>query len=377
MPDEFKDRIIQFAKDIQAVVKHATSEAATRQYLVLPFLQLLGYNSMDPGEVRPEVEASFADKFRNKVDYAIFKDGVPVIAIETKSAGTVHEIQRGEIRGYFNAVPSVKLGILTDGLLYELFTDTGEQNMMDERPFVRFTLTDVADGNLDDAALDAIMGLRKAVFDPAGVGADAKRKLYVAGYKTALDSLIKAPTEAFIRVLMDTACVEGKRTAKLLQDQAPIVADGIQHFLDKVILDRVGFGTRDDIVRKETPAPLGVTVAQPDYAAEEAPPCTGGIVTTEGELAVYQYAIRRLAFLIQEPDLFLKLNEVRWLDYKTVFSVFYKQERKGKMFNYREGVSPRHLFDFATTGASVQSNNLEDIDAELLNAFTQRVGELL
>lgn len=97
MPEEFHARLVKFAESVKAILPHVTSEAATRQYLVLPFLQILGYNPMDPNEIQPEVEASFSDKFKNKVDYAILKDGRPVIAIETKTAGAICEAQRGEL----------------------------------------------------------------------------------------------------------------------------------------------------------------------------------------------------------------------------------------------------------------------------------------
>ena len=37
-------------------------------------------------EVIPEADASFSDKFKNRVDYAVSKEGVPVIAVEAKKA---------------------------------------------------------------------------------------------------------------------------------------------------------------------------------------------------------------------------------------------------------------------------------------------------
>ena len=136
----------------------------------------MGYDSLDPGEIVPEAQASFSDKFKNKVDYAICIDREPVIGVECKRAGGLATADKGEIRGYFNAVPSIKLGILTDGLVYELYSDTDSENMMDETPFVKFDLANVAEEQLNDQAADALWKLRKGTFDPADVGADAKRK---------------------------------------------------------------------------------------------------------------------------------------------------------------------------------------------------------
>jgi hypothetical protein len=67
-----------------------------------------------------------------------------VIAVETKKVGALIEANRGELKGYFNALASVKLGILTDGLVFQLYTDTGAENMMDNEPFVVVDLAEVA-----------------------------------------------------------------------------------------------------------------------------------------------------------------------------------------------------------------------------------------
>lgn len=39
----------------------------TKQFLVLPFLNLLGYNVFDPNEVMPEHHADFSDKYTLRV----------------------------------------------------------------------------------------------------------------------------------------------------------------------------------------------------------------------------------------------------------------------------------------------------------------------
>ena len=89
-----------------------TSEEAAKQYLILPFArQLLGYDPLDPDEIVPEAHASFSDKFKNKVDYAICIEGEPVIGVECKRTGQLGTADKGELRGYFNAVPSIKLGM--------------------------------------------------------------------------------------------------------------------------------------------------------------------------------------------------------------------------------------------------------------------------
>ncbi|HET6762477.1 MAG TPA: hypothetical protein VFH27_02365, partial [Longimicrobiaceae bacterium] len=339
----------------------------------------LGYDPLDPEEIIPEAHASFSDKFKIRVDYAICKDSVPVVAVECKRVGTLAEGHRGELKGYFNAVPTVKLGVLTDGLIFELYSDTREPNLMDDEPFVRVDLTEVAAGRISDHALDALLRLQKGTFDPADVGSDARKKIYVGQYLRVLEQNFRTPAESFLRGVMDVAQIEGRRTTKMVEEHGPYVFQAMQAFLDKKILERVGFAERADLVRVEEPAaaaPPSPATAVADAPADVA--VDSGIVTTETELGIYEYARTRLAFLVRDEELFRKLTaNLRYEDFKTTFTVFYKQVRKGRLFNFREAAaSPRYRFEFPDVAESVDTDDLADIDGPLLAAFTRRVAEL-
>lgn len=379
MSEEFRSALVAHAQAAVDRAVRAQSEAATQQYLVLPFLQLLGYNPLDPDEVIPEAHASFSDKFKNRVDFSVSVNGEPAIAIECKKVGTLTEANRGELKGYFNAVPSVKLGILTDGLLFQLYTDTGLENMMDDQPFAVIDLADVAREQIDQTAFDALGKLRKGTFDPAFVGADARRRLYTAQYADALDRALSRPDERFVRTLMDLAGVEGRRTTRMVEEHAPIIRDAAEALLDRKILERVGFADRKDLVKMRSES-IPTAPPPPD---EPAAPAGGepesGVVTTEVELMVFDYVRTRLPFLVAgDEELFAKLQHLRPVDHKTVFTVFYRQERKGRLFNFREGRNPRYRFDFMGAGgaAIIDTDDLRAIDGALLAAYRQRVQEL-
>lgn len=396
MSDEFKARLLQHARTAGDRAQRATSEAATSQYLVLPFFQLLGYDPLNPDEVVPEAHASFSDKFRNRVDYAICKDGAPVIGVECKKVGALNEGHRGELKGYFNAVPSIKLGILTDGMIWQFFSDTGRENMMDDEPFTVIDLRDVAEGKVADHQLDALLRLRRETFDPDNVGTDARRKLHVAAYLGVLERVFQSPDEGMVRTLMDAAKIDGRRTGKLVEEHAPVVREAMQAFLDKKILERVGFAERGDLVRVPpavalpagltTPASVSADVAAPApvgvaAGAEASVGESGigdGIATTETELAVFEYVRHRLPFLIDRDEaLYAKLTHLYPRDFKTRFTVCYKQDRNGRLFNFQEmAQGPKYRFEFPDTGTTINTDAFRDIDGELIAAFLKRVAEL-
>lgn len=378
MSQEFRTALVTHAQVALDRAGRAQSEAATQQYLIIPFIQLLGYDPLDPDEVIPEAHASFSDKFKNRVDYAICQNGQPVIAIECKKVGTLNEANRGELKGYFNAVPSVKLGILTDGLVYQLFTDTGLENMMDDEPFALIDLSQVAQEQVGETEFDALVRLRKGTFDPANVGADARRKIYLGTYVDVLGRTLSQPDERFVKTMLDLANIDGRRTTRMVEEHTPIIRDAAQALLDRLILARVGFADRKDLVKMPPEAAPAPAVAEATPSAP-APAEESGIITTQTELEVFDYVRRRLPFLIAgDEELYQRLDHLRPVDYKTVFSVYYKQERKGKLFNFWEGKEPRYRFEFVALGAGnqLQTDHLPDIDASLIAAFKQRVQEL-
>lgn len=372
MSTEFRIKVIEHAKQAVHRGNRVTSEEGARQYLVLPFFKLLGYDPLDPDEIIPESAASFADKFKNKVDYAIHHEGVPVIAVECKKTGSLNEGHRGELKGYFNAVPTTRLGILTDGLHFELYSDTNADNMMDDEPYIAFDLTAISQGELDDNELDALIRLSKGTFDPADVGANAKRKIFITRYVEVLEQQLQEPTEEFVKVLMDAAGIEGRRTIRLVEEHLPIVNDAIATYFDKRILERIGFASRQDLVRKPTataaPAPIEV-LPEPEAPAD-------GIITTETELMVFDHVRSRLLFLIEDEAHYDRVQSLAYRDYKTVFSVWYKQERRGKLFNFREGPNGEYRFEFPEEPEVIETTDLYAVDEPLLASFLKRVEEL-
>jgi predicted type IV restriction endonuclease len=379
--EDFKNRLLTHARTVVDRAGRAQTEEATKQFLIIPFLQLLGYDPLDPDEIIPEADASFSDKFKNRVDYAICKEDVPVIAVETKKVGSLSNANRGELKGYFNAVPTVKLGILTDGLTYQLYSDTEAENLMDDAPFAVVDLTQVAQEQIADDTFDALLKLRRGTFEPSNIGADARRKIYISDYVEALEQAFRDPDESIVKTLMDVAGVEGRRTNKLLDEHKLYITEAMNTFFDKKLLERVGFADREDLV-KVPPVEVQLSPATqeiPDDQSIEKEPKAGDsdIVTTEVELEIYNYVKHRLPFLIdRDEDLFRKLDDIYFRDYKGTFAVSYKQDRKGRLFNFRQGADERYHFEFPESDETVTTNELSDIDDKLLAVFMKRIDEL-
>ena len=116
----FAEDFARLREQLRTRVNHITGEESTKQAMILPFLSLLGWDVWNPLEVHPEYVADFAKKKASgqleKVDYALIRDGEVVMFIEVKSAGTVLENHDSQLARYFNSTPTVRVGIITNGI---------------------------------------------------------------------------------------------------------------------------------------------------------------------------------------------------------------------------------------------------------------------
>src|SRR5271168_1305105 len=227
------------------------NEESTKLFLVLPFLNFLGYDDRNPDEVCPEHGADFSEKYKNRVDFAILKGNAPVIAIECKTLGMALKDERGQLRSYFNAAPTVKMGVITDGLVYEFYADSDEPNMMDQTAFLALDLREVAKGKIEDSVEEGLRSLQKSNFDPENIGAEAKRKLIFQNVIQQIAKLDEEPTEPFVRMLLQTAGLSHVRT-KALTEFRDITRSAFREFVNLRILQRLDIPAKDKELEKST-----------------------------------------------------------------------------------------------------------------------------
>jgi len=125
-------------------------EDPTKTSLVMPFIAALGYNIHDPDEVDPEFNVDVEVK-QEAVDYAILKDGKPILLVECKRASDSLNNKKhlSQLIGYYNATEA-RFGILTNGVEYRFYTDLRKTNLMDRSPFLVVDMLDLKDGQVTE-----------------------------------------------------------------------------------------------------------------------------------------------------------------------------------------------------------------------------------
>jgi hypothetical protein len=303
--DRIKEKLLAIQARIPMV--RGRGEEATKQALVLPMLDALGYDIWNPSEVCPEFEADFAVKKagqKEKVDLAIVLGGEARAFIEVKAVDESLDGHQGQLARYFNGATTVSLGVLTNGVEYRFFTDTGEPNILDSTPFFILRLESF------DLGLDVLTRFHKSAFSPHAIREFATELNYTARVTThlrqELDLRNREPSDALVRWMLGTeAMYEGRVTAGVVERFRPIVKNALQLVLRDIVRRSVAALDEGVTAPVSEPAaqPPASTVA-PSPSASPASPAgsspavvsvpsdgEGGggklIVTTQAELAAF------------------------------------------------------------------------------------------
>lgn len=225
---DFIDRVKAFASTIPQKLDGIKTEAATQQFLVMPFIQkILGYDAFDPNEVMPEYDANVGASKKFKLDYAIFQDDKPSILIECKCYGNDlgNDHEWSQLFAYFSATDA-RIGVLTNGIIYKFYADLEKPNKMDKTPFLELDLL-----NLNELVIKELFKLTKSAFDIDNAIESASELKYVGGIKALLKKQMKSPDEDFLKFFFRELCPENNFTGQLKEDFFEYTLRGIKEFI--------------------------------------------------------------------------------------------------------------------------------------------------
>lgn len=288
---DIKKRLNAF--DYQSALKHSTDEAKTRQYLIEPFFQMLGYElGFGNGQMKTEFDADYGSMKGKKVDYAILFGGKPSIIIEAKKADYSNSLQKSPLRqlnDYFNYLNDAKIGILTNGVEYHFYSRYEEKGL-NEEPFFSFYLSDI-----DGSDVDELAKFHLSAIDIKSILADADEKYFIDKFQDALTNELLDPSWDLLKSIHQR--MGGNRLS-------PQVADKIKGLINSVSLRAV----------------------LDSYTSKDVSNANSGIETTSDELQVYQI-VRTI--LVQSRK--VETERVSYRDQKTVFSILVDDSLRKKV----------------------------------------------
>jgi predicted type IV restriction endonuclease len=220
MADDLEARLAALAERTMRIRAHCAGEDATRIYLVMPFLELLGYDAGDPSVIVPEHE--------DGINFAVLVDGRPTIAIEATGTARPPSQAHGRLRRYCEMVGTIKLGIATNGVCFEVFNDTQAANQLDDEPFLHLDMAAIAGGEIDAEQLEFLRLMSARTFSPERLAEHAFTLALRDRLKSSLLSEFRNPSEALCRLLLEQIGVRNAKPAVIEQHYRPIVKTAME-----------------------------------------------------------------------------------------------------------------------------------------------------
>lgn len=229
---DFKDQILQFASRVEKLCTQIQTEEATKNALIMPFIQLLGYDVFNPFEVSPEFVADLGIKKGEKVDYAIMNEGKAIMLIECKHYSQDLNPHNSQLFRYFHTTDA-KFGLLTNGINFRFYTDLVTPNKMDEKPFFEFNITDIKDNEIAE-----LKKFHKSYFNIENITNTASELKYLNQIKTVLGEEFANPSDEFVKHFTKKA-YPGPVTQKVLEQFKIITKKACTIFISDLINERL------------------------------------------------------------------------------------------------------------------------------------------
>ena len=194
---ELKTKLEQLHQRVDNLKEQIQTEEATKNAFIMPFIQILGYDIFNPIEVIPEFVCDIGTKKGEKADYMIMKDGEPILVIECKHWKENADAHNSQLHRYYH-VSKARFGILTNGIIYNFYTDLEKPNIMDEKPFLTINLDD-----LKDSSIKVLEKFTKTSYDLESILDSAESLKYIKAIRKEFEAEIDNPSDEFIKLLVN------------------------------------------------------------------------------------------------------------------------------------------------------------------------------
>ncbi len=294
---DIQTQLKKLSDKIEQLKDKIETEESTKHAFVLPFINILGYDSFNPTEVIPEYTADVGLKKGEKVDYAIFQDQQPIMIIECKNWKEKLNLHNSQLLRYFH-VTHTRFALLTNGIDYQFFTDLDETNKMDEKPFLEFNIL-----QLKDSTIAEIAKFHKSKFDVDSIVNNASSLKYTKEIKKEINNELQENSTEFIR-LSANRVYPGRLTEKVLEEFSIIVHKAFNQIISERVQDRL-----NSALNKESEKQANDNTLDNDTETNKS-----NVITTEEELEGFRIIV---AILRRK----LEINRIVYRDTQSYFGI--------------------------------------------------------
>lgn len=229
---ELQNQLKTLAEKVTKLKEQIDTEESTKHAFVLPFINVLGYDTFNPTEVVPEFTADLGLKKGEKVDYAIFQNGEPIIIIECKNWKEKLTTHNSQLLRYFHATKT-RFALLTNGIAYQFYADLEAVNKMDEKPFLEFDITQLKENTINEIAK-----FHKSNFNVEEIVDNASSLKYTKEIKKLILEELQSPSYDFVRLFAGEV-YSGRLTEKVMGEFTDLVSRAFTQTISEKVNDRL------------------------------------------------------------------------------------------------------------------------------------------
>ncbi|QBA23270.1 type I restriction endonuclease [Chryseobacterium sp. 2VB] len=193
---DLKIKLEQLQQKVSGLKDHISTEEATKNAFVMPFIQILGYDIFNPTEVVPEHICDIGTKKGEKVDYVIKNNDEPIFIIECKHWRESADAHNSQLHRYYH-VSKTRFGVLTNGIIYNFYTDLEKPNIMDEKPFFTINIED-----LKDSSIKILESFTKKDYNLESILDSAEALKYIKAIRKEFEKEIESPSDEIVKLLV-------------------------------------------------------------------------------------------------------------------------------------------------------------------------------
>ncbi|WPO82858.1 type I restriction endonuclease [Chryseobacterium sp. JJR-5R] len=193
---DLKIKLEQLHQRVAGLKEQIGTEEATKNAFVMPFIQILGYDIFNPTEVVPEHVCDIGTKKGEKVDYVIRHNDVPIFIIECKHWKESADAHNSQLHRYYH-VSKTRFGVLTNGIVYNFYTDLEKPNIMDEKPFFTINIED-----LKDSSIKILEKFTKKDYNLEEILDSAEALKYIRAIRKEFEKEIEHPSDEMVKLLV-------------------------------------------------------------------------------------------------------------------------------------------------------------------------------
>ena len=236
-----EDKIKKLQSKIAIVKDRLETEESTETALVLPFIQLLDYDIFNPTQVLPEFNCDIAKGKGEKVDYALLIKNKVEIIIECKGFGVNLAPHRNQLSRYFVSTKA-KYAILTNGILYQFYTDLDNKNLMDEIPFFQFSLE-----NYSVSDIEILEQFMFSNFNADKIDKNASESKIITGVTGEIKTLFEKPNIETIK-LFTKSSYKGRYTDSVISRLTILFKKALKQFVNDRVSNQLKSATEAEEV---------------------------------------------------------------------------------------------------------------------------------